>query len=598
MQGGDSLVDVSLLNWIQVDYPRVARAPEKQARVFAAGEAAGASLRVSATNAASLLVFGDDGGRWDATAFARASGALWTDPRGAKRFDLVYGGAYKRPATVVRDAPSNLKNTAHQADYVMVAHERLRNAVEPLAAYYRGTGLKVDVVDIQDVYDEFNNGILHPRALKDFLSYAYHEWQKPSPRYVLLVGDASWDSKNEKADETHYPAAAFSPAHGTLFAGIDSVPYAQGAALNHRNLIPTWSYLTYDGHAAGDNWFVSVDGEDDLPDMAVGRFPAVEPAEVSAIVEKTIAYQKQSDWSDWRRRILWITSEQIGFQHMSDGAAETASKQGFEPDKVYPPEGSSSAEDQARLRAALDRGQLLVHFVGHGGRYIWRTGPADWQQHRDLFNLDDIDRLKPNGRLPMVLSMTCYSAPFDHPSADSIGEKFLRVPGKGAVAVLAASWRNAPYQAMTTDVINELTKPGAPSIGEAIQRVKRAGRHREFIEQYNLLGDPALRLAVPRLRLDLTASHAAGESPTITAKLDTETFKGQAQVEWLDAKGSVVKTQEMAVDGPRFRAVAPPDAANLASVRIYAWDAASRLDGLGKVSLEGAAPTGQGGSTP
>ena len=49
----------------------------------------------------------------------------------------------------------------------------------------------------------------------------------------------------------------------------------------------------------------------------------------------------------------------------------------------------------------------------------------------------------------MVLSMTCYSAPFDHPSADSIGEKFLRVPGKGAVAVLAASWRNAPYQAMS-----------------------------------------------------------------------------------------------------------------------------------------------------
>jgi len=66
----------------------------------------------------------------------------------------------------------------------------------------------------------------------------------------------------------------------------------------------------------------------------------------------------------------------------------------------------------------------------------------------------------------------------------------------------------------------------------------------------------------------------------------------------VDAKGAVVKSQEMAVDGPRFRAVAPQDAQNLASVRIYAWDAASRMDGLGKVSLEGAPPSGQGGSTP
>jgi hypothetical protein len=596
MQPTDSLVDVSLLNWVQVDYPRVTRAPAKQARVFAVGE--GGSLRLAAPIAANLLVFGDDGSRWDATGFARAQGALWADPHGAKRFDLVYGGAYLRPASIVKDRPSDLKNTAHQADYVMIAHERLRAAVEPLAAFYRGTGMKVDVVDIQDVYDEFNHGILHPRALKDFLSHAYHQWQKPAPRHVLLVGDASWDSKNEKADENLYPAAAFNPAHGTLFAGIDAIPYTQGEALNHRNLIPTWSYLTYDGHAAGDNWFVSVDGEDDLPDMAVGRFTAVEPAEVAAIVEKTIAYQKQSDWSDWRRRITWITSEQLGFQHMSDGAAEAAARLGFAPDKVYPPANSTSAEDQARLRASLNRGQLLVHFVGHGGRYIWRTGPADWQQHRDLFNLDDIDRLDATSRLPMVLSMTCYSAPFDHPSADSIGEKFLRVADKGAVAVLAASWRNAPYQAITTDVINELTKPGAPTIGEAIQRVKRGGKHREFIEQYNLLGDPALRLAVPRLRLDLTTSQAAGEAPLVTAKLDTETFKGKAQVDWLDAKGVVVKSQEIVVDGPRFQATKPPEAQNVAAVRIYAWDAASRVDGLGKVSLEGAPPSGQGGSRP
>ena len=46
-----------------------------------------------------------------------------------------------------------------------------------------------------------NHGILHPKALKDFLSYAYHSWRPPAPRFVLLVGDASWDAKNEQHNE-------------------------------------------------------------------------------------------------------------------------------------------------------------------------------------------------------------------------------------------------------------------------------------------------------------------------------------------------------------------------------------------------------------
>src|SRR6185503_15175919 len=322
------------------------------------------------------------------------AGAVWASPGHAHRLDVVVGGQLLRPDSVILDRPSHLASNAHHADYIMVAHERLKAAIEPLADFYRKRGLAVEVVDIQDVYDEFNYGVLHPRALKEFLSYAYHSWKPPAPRWVLLVGDASWDAKNEKHDDSQYPAAAFSPSHGTIFAEIDAVHYGPGAELKHRNLVPTWSYLTYDGHAAGDNWFVSVDGDDDLPDMAVGRFPVTEPAEVTAIVDKTIRYQERPEFGPWRNRMLWITSEQPGFILMSDQLADIFSKEGFAPEKVYPPpDAAAGAHDQQRLREALDRGDLLVHFVGHGGRFIWRTGPPDWQKHRDLFNLDDIDKL-------------------------------------------------------------------------------------------------------------------------------------------------------------------------------------------------------------
>ena len=61
-----------------------------------------------------------------------------------------------------------------------------------------------------------------------------------------------------------------------------------------------------------------VDGDDDLPDMAVGRFPVTEPSEAAAIVEKTVRYQAQPEFGPWRSRLLWVTSEQPGFLQMSD----------------------------------------------------------------------------------------------------------------------------------------------------------------------------------------------------------------------------------------------------------------------------------------
>ena len=173
---------------------------------------------------------------------------------------------------------------------------------------------------------------------------------------------------------------------------------------------------------------------------------------------------------------------------------KTAAK-GMTGVKIYPrPEDPDNREHQGEILRAFAAGQLLVHFLGHGGRYIWRTGAPDYQKNHDLFTLEDLDALEPSARLPVVLSMTCYSAPFDHPTADSIGEKLLRLPASGAIAVIAASWRNAPSEAWSSALLDELTRPDA-TVGEALAAAKRRIGDRMFVETYNLLGDPALRLA-------------------------------------------------------------------------------------------------------
>ena len=179
--------------------------------------------------------------------------------------------------------------------------------------------------------------------------------------------------------------------------------------------------------------------------------------------------------------------------------AEQAAEQGYSGRTIYPDEmaGDQTPDpsvSQAALRAAFNDGHLLVHFLGHGGRYVWRTAPPDYRGGSDLFSLDDIASLSPGHPLPMVLSMTCSSGPFDHPSADSIAEAFLQQPDRGAVAVLAASWRIPASERFSAALVKQLTQPGT-TIGEAVLRAKQQEPNRALVESYNLLGDPALVLA-------------------------------------------------------------------------------------------------------
>jgi hypothetical protein len=501
--GRHALIDVAMLDWVEVRYPRTARLVGGQQLLELAAESRGDGdgvRHLTTRNGAGVVVYGG-GTRIAADAMRRQSledgTAHLFRAADEERIWAVVDGALRSPASIELDRPSDLARQDRQADYLMIAHPRLLRAIEPLAELHRGRGLTVEVVDVEEVYDEFNAGIVHPRAIRDFLRHAWETWEKPAPRFVLLVGDASWDPRSDRPDDSDYADWTYRKREVTEFPKNRSTPYEDGGG--HRDLIPAWGFGTFQGLAASDNWFVRLDGPDHHPEMAIGRLPVVEPEEVTAIVDKLVAYGSSPPPGPWRRRVLWIANEEPLIQARSDLLAKSVEGSGFESLKIYPRSDEPTNErHNASLRQAFDDGQLLVHFHGHGGRYIWRTGPADLDKKHDLFTLDDVERLAPNDRLPVVLSMTCYSGPFDHPTADSIAEKLLRVPGRGAVAVLAASWRNSPSIQLSRNLVEELTRPGA-TIGEAVVRAKRKLRTATEIELYNLLGDPALPVAPPPL---------------------------------------------------------------------------------------------------
>ncbi len=577
---GDLLVDVVLLNWIEVEYLRSAVVGNEQMRVFADRSEGPHEVVVSSDDASPLEVYRPDGRRDVAPGGALAV-TLADDERGVV---VLERNAVAAPNEVVLDRPSRLRANNRQADYIIITHRTLRAGAERLAEFHRGRGLTVTVVDVQDIYDEFNGGVVSPRPIRDFLEHAHTSWPSPSPRFVLLVGDASWDFKNTLADDTHYADWTYRPGETRRFVKNSSTPYSEGSVLNNRNLVPTSSYPTTEGHAASDTWFVCFDDGDDLPDMAIGRLPVVDLDELDRVIDKTLAFASSPPIGPWRRELLFIANESPGFQRRSDLIAESLRRRGYVSTKIYPhPSEPANEHHTRRILEVLDDGVAAVHFIGHGGRYIWRTGPPDLEKNHDLFTLEHLDQLVGNGRLPVVLSLTCYSAPFDHPTADSIGEKLIRIPKRGAIAVFAASWRNSPSPNMGQALLDELTTPGN-TIGEAVMRAKRGFGSPVLVQTYNLLGDPAVPVAAPAHALKVEIAETAG-SFDLRATMPAPVESGTLIADWLADDGTVIHQERLSVSGRQFRVSldrnAPIDHGRLAEARVYVWDDALGVDGIG-----------------
>jgi len=581
------LVDAVLLNWVELDYQKQGSLAVGQHYLRVAYQEGG-WFQLSGAGETPPVLMSEQGQLLEPFNSYQRGKQYWhryLTLKDVSAYVAVVGDAFHQPAAIVTDTPSNLRDTEQQADYLMLTHRSLRQAVEPLADFHRQRGLNVQLIDIEDVYDEFNHGVLAPSAIRDFISHAYHNWQSPRPRFVLLVGDASWDVRSDVGRDRNYADWTFRRHEKTRFVKNSSSKYSDNLNTVDRNLIPTWPVDTYEGYAASDNVFVAIDGDDYLPDLAIGRFPVSDPADVAAIVNKTINYHQQTEVGPWRRNVLWITNEQLGLQRTSDQLEHALAENGFTGAKIYPSkQEKDNVEHQSKLLNAFNDGQLLVHFIGHGGRYVWRTGPPDIRKNHDLFTLDHLEQLSPTNRLPFVMSMTCYSAPFDHPTADSIGEKFLRMPDRGAIGVLAASWRNTPGLNFSQAVLSELSQPG--TMGEAVMHAKQTQTSRLMIETYNLLGDPAARLALPGHKIKLDTKQKRNYLQ-IKGRVIDASFNGQVIIEWQDINGTQIDSEQLTLKRGKFKLKIDNNPEHeIANVSVYAWNPEQGIDAMGGVAFE------------
>ena len=370
------------------------------------------------------------------------------------------------PAAILRPeirpvTPSSLQDAANQADWILIAPEALLPAAEPLVLHRQAQGLAARAVSLERVYDDFGFGEASPDAVRDFLAYAYHHWTSPAPRYVLLLGDASYDPKG-------------------FFSGT-----------SRKDLLP--SPLTKSSFlwTASDPLYASTNGDDLLPDLALGRLTAGSLAEAQAAVEKILAFENAGRTLSGKAVLVADNPDLAGdFEANANDIASLLTSRPVE--KIFLTQYGPSTK--AAVLGAFDSGPSLVSYVGHGSQALWAN------VSENIFRSPDVDLLQPQPLQPLVLTMTCSNGYFISPWDNAIAERLTLAPNRGAIAAFSPSGLSLDEAAHLYHraIVQELEQGNHQRLGDLLLAAQaqylQTGAFPELLTLYHLFGDPALRV--------------------------------------------------------------------------------------------------------
>ncbi len=330
-----------------------------------------------------------------------------------------------------------------------------------LLEHRRGQGLSARGIAIEEVFEEFGHGEGGPQAIRDFLAHAYHHWNAPSPRYVLLLGDASYDTKD--------------------YLG-----------LHRQDLLPTPLVQTSFLWTASDPALASLNGEDGLPDIALGRLSASSSAEARAMIQKILAWEGLGFTPLVGPATLVADNPDLAGDFEAD-AEEIALDllAGREVERIYLSKlGTLNA--RSAIKAAFERGSSLMSYIGHGSTGIWAS--------EQMLNASQVDGLGPQAQQPLVLAMNCLNAFFHTPWTDSLAEKLVKAQEKGAIAAFSSSGMslNQAAKVYHKAFLDQILNSDDARLGDALLAAQAAYADSEadpeMLAIYHLLGDPALKI--------------------------------------------------------------------------------------------------------
>ncbi len=368
--------------------------------------------------------------------------------------------------------PLRVISEPSQADYIAVLPADWQPTLQPLLDRREAEGITTFAAPLGAIYDTYGDGRPSPEAIRAFIAHAYHDWATP-PDYLLLVGDGTYDPLHHSGNTTP-------------------------------NILPPYLafFDPWQGEAAADNRYVTVDGNDRLPDLSVGRLPANNADELATMVAKILAYAvSDPEPGDWSQRHLFVADDpDWAGDFPADAEAvmanvpptQTATLLRCEDEDAVQSDCLNVAELHTQLLNFWNGGALLINWVGHSSQMQW--------EHWRLFHTDDLPSLRNVGRLPVVVEMTCYTGDYVEPSPlmRGMAESLLRLPGAGAVADWAPSGGGVGSDHLVLHrAFYHAAFDGStwlpPGVAATAAKVSVGGGTEDYLlDGYHFFGDPAM----------------------------------------------------------------------------------------------------------
>jgi len=318
----------------------------------------------------------------------------------------------------------------------------------------------------------------------------------------------------------------------------------------------------------------------DTRDIAVGRLPARTAAEARVLVDKIYDYRLNANAGDWQNTVCFMGDDGNKNMHM-EGAEEVAQiveqmHPSLSQRKIYwdayqrttSSTGHAYPDVTRLILQQMNAGALLMNYTGHGA--------AESISHEYVLMRSDFSR-STSLRLPLWFTASCEILPFDT-QVENIGETAMFNPNGGAIAFYGTTRTvYADYNLpMNRTFTRHLLSTGADgrlnTIGEAVRLAKNelltSTVKKDLTENklhFTLLGDPALRLALPMETASIDQVNGApvnassipvvvaGQTATVRGSIPGRSdFNGTATISVYDAEDIITcrVNNTSAVDKP------------------------------------------------
>ncbi|KAF2340002.1 type IX secretion system sortase PorU [Flavobacterium tistrianum] len=391
----------------------------------------------------------------------------------------------------------NSQNTFQDIDYVIITPKSLASQAERLANFHRtNSHLNVKVISLENIYQEFSSGKQDIAAIRNCVKYIYDNASSTERkvRYLNLFGDASYDYKDRISNNTNIV-----PIYQSLIS----------------NTVGEASFASDDFYGLMDpNEGVIIPSLAGI-DIALGRMLVSDNAQAQEMVNKVIEYHDTKSYGNWRNNVVLISddSDKPGDQTLQANQNALADqiateKPFFNIDKIfldaYTQEASAGGSRYPKARTdffnAFEKGALIFNYLGHGGE--------DGLASERIWEKSDGQNLTNQYKYPLFITITCEFSRFDDPTRPTAGEYVYWNPKGGAISMLTTVREIGQTNA---EEFNKTISKNLLSYGSnqynTIAESLRISKNENPSSSSNVvfyIGDPALMLAIPKPRINLT----------------------------------------------------------------------------------------------